>query len=136
LDFCDLEPNQARSRKVKLPEPLGEEVSPPSFDEWEAMKANVSKRLLLLVRFIECEAVRVSEALQLTYGDVDFAGGRVRVSKARTKGRTAGQRWLPVPDELLDEIDALVPLEDRHHTRRVWPKLTDTMVRDHLYRAC
>ena len=25
----------------------------------------------------------------------------MRVSKARTKGRTAGQRWLSVPDELL-----------------------------------
>ena len=37
----------------------------------------------------------------------------VVVSKARTKGRTAGQRWLPVPHEPLDEIADLAPLEDR-----------------------
>lgn len=100
------------------------------------MKANLSKRLMLVCRLIECEGVRVSEALGLTYGDVDFAGQRVRISRARTKGRTAGQRWLPVPAELLDEIAELVPLEDRHRDRQVFPGIADTQVRDHLYRAC
>jgi integrase len=95
LDFCDVEPNPARSPKVKLPKRVNEEVAPPQGDEWNAIKANVSKQVLLVARFIECEGVRVDEALRLTYGDVDFASGRVRVSKARTKGRTAGQRWLP-----------------------------------------
>jgi integrase len=52
------------------------------------------------------------------------------------EGRTAGQRWLPVPTELLDEMADLVPLEDRHCDRIVFPRLTDNQVRDHLYRAC
>ncbi len=121
---------------MKLPERAREEVSPPSSDEWRAIEANISKRLRVVVRFIECEGVRVSEALQLTYGDVDFANGRVRISKARTKGRTAGQRWLPVPDELMDEIAELVPLEDRQRDRRVFAGIADTHVRDGLYRAC
>jgi integrase len=41
-----------------------------------------------------------------------------------------------VPAELLDEIAELVPLEDRHRDRLVFPRLTDNQVRDHLYRAC
>jgi integrase len=97
LDFCDVTPNPARSPKVKLPERVKEEIAPPASDEWRAIKASLPKRLLLVSRFIECEAVRVSEALSLTYGDIDFAKGRVRISRARTKGGTAGQRWLPVP---------------------------------------
>jgi integrase len=136
LDYCDVTPNPARSPKVKLPERVKEEVSPPQSGEWTAMRENLSKRVSLVVRFIECEGVRVSEALGLTYGDVDFAAGRVRISKARTKGRTAGQRWLPVPAQLLDEIAELVPLEDRHRERLVFPRATENQVRDQIYRAC
>jgi integrase len=136
LDFCDVTPNPARSPKVKLPEQIKEEIAPPDSTEWVGIKRTLTPRLALVTRFIECEAVRVSEALDLTYGDVDFAGGRVRISRARTKGRTAGQRWLPVPPELLDEIGELVPLEDRHRDRLVFPRLTDNQVRDHLSRAC
>jgi integrase len=74
--------------------------------------------------------------LRLTYGDVDFNGSRICVGKARTKGRTAGQRWLPVPGGMPDQVAALVPLEDRERDRRVFPGLTDALVRKDLYRAC
>lgn len=52
------------------------------------------------------------EGLHLAEGLVCYAYVVV-VSKARTKERTAGQRWLPVPHEPLDEIADLAPLEDR-----------------------
>jgi integrase len=136
LDFCDVTPNPARSPLVKLPAQTTEEVNPPSAEEWAAIRATVSPRLSLLVRFIECLGLRVSEALKLTYGDVDFANRRVRISRARTKGRTAGQRWLDVPNELLGEIAELVPLEDRHRDRLVFPRITDVQVRNDIYRAC
>ena len=35
---------------------------------------------LLPVRLMEAGGLRVGELTQLTYGDVDFAGGRLRVS--------------------------------------------------------
>lgn len=136
LDYCDVTPNPARSPKVKLPDQAVEEINPPSADEWKVITAKVSSRLSLVVRFIECEGLRVSEALKLTYGDVDFANRRIRISRARTKGRTAGQRWLDVPNELLDEIDEFVPLEDRHRDRLVFPRITAMQIRDDLYRAC
>jgi integrase len=36
----------------------------------------------------------------------------------------------------LDEISDLVPLEDRHRERKVFPRLTDMTVRNQMYRAC
>ena len=109
LNFCEIEPNPARSPKVKGPALQGEEIAPPSRAEFDAIVGKLRRELVFPVRLMEAGGLRVGELTQLTYGDVDFAGGRLRVSKARTKGRTAGQRWLPVPDELLDEIDELVP---------------------------
>jgi integrase len=136
LDFCDVTPNPARSPKVKLPESVREEIAPPSGAEWTRIKARLSKKLALPLRLKECCALRTKEIRSLTYGDVDFAEGRIRVSRARTKRRTAGQRWLPVPPELLDAIDALVPLEDRHHDRRVFPKIEEWTLGAELERAC
>jgi integrase len=135
FDFADVTPNPVRSPKVKLPEDASEEIAPPAQADWNLIKTHIAKKLSLIVRYIECEGVRVSEALQLTYGDCDFTNGRVRISRTRTKS-AAGQRWLAVPDELLDEIAALVPLEDRHPDRLVFPRLTKAAVRDGLYRAC
>jgi integrase len=136
LDFCDVEPNPARSKKVRLPADETAEVEAPSNDEWLAIKQQASKRVSLALRLIEAEGLRVSEAAELTFGDVDFAEGRIRVSRARTKRRSAGQRWLPVPEELLGEIAALCPLEDRSRERRVFAGLDAWKVRDGLALAC
>lgn len=135
LDFADVEPNPARSRKVKLPARTAAEPSPPSSAEWRAAKAQLSPRLTLVARLIECDGLRIGEAMQLTYGDVDFQAERIRISRTRTKGGTAGQRWLPVPEDMLQEIDELVPLEDRSRGRRVFP-VTEGQIRGGLERAC
>src|SRR5205823_3243766 len=92
LDFCEVEPNPARSKRVRLPADETAEVEVPSNDEWQTIKRHVPKRVSLALRLIEAEGLRVSEAANLTFGDVDFAEGRIRVSRARTKRRTAGQR--------------------------------------------
>jgi integrase len=135
FDHADIEPNPVRSPKVKLPSRVSEEIAPPSQHDWDLIKKTIAKKLRLVCRFIECEGVRVSEALGLTYGNCDFTNGRVRISKTRTKS-AAGQRWLAVPDVFLDEIDALVPHEDRYPGRLVFPNLTKAAVRDGLYLAC
>jgi integrase len=136
LDFADVEPNPARSKKVRLPADETPEVEAPSNPEWAAILQNAPKRVLLALLLIEAVGLRVAEAVELTFGDVDFAEGRIRVSRARTKRRTAGQRWLPVPPELLDEIAALCPLEDRTIGRRVFSGLTEAAIRNGLALAC
>lgn len=138
LDYADVNPNPARSRKLKLPAGADEETQPPTQEEWEAIVATVRPRSKLIARLIEADALRVSEAVELQYGDVDFAEGRIRVSAARTKGRRGRRRarWVPVPPELLDAIADLCPLEDRTRERRVFPALTDSIVRHDVERAC
>ena len=44
---------------------------------------------------------------------LDFLDSKLRVAHGRTKGRTAGRRWVPQPPDLLDEIGALKAPEDR-----------------------
>ena len=77
-------------------------------------------RVSLALPLIEAVGLRVSAAADLTFGDIDFAEGRIRDLACSTKRRTAGQRWLPVPEVLLDEIAALCPLEDRRRERSVF----------------
>jgi integrase len=64
----------------------------PTTKEWQTIKRHVPRRILLALRLIEATGLRVSEAADLTFGDVDFAEGRIRVSRARTKRRTAEDR--------------------------------------------
>jgi integrase len=135
LDFADVQPNTARSPKVKLPSSAGEEPIPPSAAEWATITLHVRERSLLVLRLLEATALRVGEAVELQYGDVDFTEGRLRISRARSKGRTAGRRWLPVPPELLDEIADLCPVEDRTRDRRVF-SLNEAAVWQDLARAC
>lgn len=135
-DFCDLTPNPARSPRVKVPSDATAEPAPPSGDEWTRIKAKLTGTKSTVCRLCEADALRISEALELEWGDVDLAEGRIRISRARTKGRTAGQRWLRVPDQLLDELEHLCPLEDRHRDRRVFENVHDWQIRQHLTTAC
>jgi integrase len=82
LDFCDVIPNPARSPKVKLPEQHREEVAPPSQSEWRTILRSLPEGLRLVCRFIECEGVRISEALKLRVSD--FLCKRVRAVGLRS----------------------------------------------------
>lgn len=141
LDFADVFPNPARNPKVKLPAEDDEdeaEYEPPSSQEWAKIMLHIKARSRLVVRLIECAALRLSEASELTYGDIDFAEQRIRVSAARTKGRRGRRRprWVATPPELLDEIVDLCSLEDRARDRKVFDRLTDAVIYKDCVLAC
>jgi integrase len=119
LDYADIEPNPARSKKVKLPKGDLEEINPPATATWLLIRDHAKKRSVLPMRLMECCGLRIAECVNLTFGDIDFHEGRIRVSRARTK-TLSGQRWLNVPRELLNEIADLCPLEDRTAERPVF----------------
>lgn len=135
LDYANVEPNPARSRRVRLPAETREEPTPPTRQEWDLIKGRIPVKHLLVLRLIEATGLRVGEATSFTWGDIDFASGQLRVSAARSKGGTAGRRWLPVPPELLDRIGDLMPFEDRQRDRAVFP-VVRTTVRTALATAC
>jgi integrase len=85
---------------------------------------------------LEATALRVGELVKLQWGDVDLRSSRLRVSRARTKGRTSGQRFAQVPPPLMDELQELLPLEDRTAERRVFAGLSESSVKAAMWRAC
>jgi integrase len=134
LDFADLEPNPARSAKVKIPAGSQAEKTIPANQTWEAIRGQIKKRSQLAVRLMEACALRVTEATSLEWGDVDFVEGAIRIRRAATK-TAAGRRWVPVPAELLDDIADLLPLEDRSAERIVFAVNSGTVYRD-IVAAC
>jgi len=55
--------------------------------------------------------------VKLPWGDVDLAECRLRIG-----GKTsAARRWVPIPELLMEEIEATCPLDDRTALRRVFP---------------
>jgi len=137
LDFIELpNGNPGRHRNVRLPRQTREEPRPPTGKEFRTIAATVLPKYRLFIRILEATALRIGELSELTWGDVNSADAQLRISIMRTKGGTAGQRWAQVPRQLMDELEQLLPLEDRRPDRLVFPGLTGSAVRASMTRAC
>lgn len=134
LDFCDVDPNPARDRRVKLPALVGEEATPPDADHYLRILDSIAARMVLPLIVTEQTAMRVGEIAGLTWGDVDEAGLRFRLRAAQTK--TSRARWVQLPDWLMAEVSATCPREDRSPDRRVFPGFTGDAARHAMARAC
>lgn len=132
-----------RSKLIRLPKVVQEEVNAMSFAEFMALRKEFAEPtkpqsgqvsqaplLLLALDFIEATALRIGDAQKLLRGDVDFFEGKVRVSKAR--GKSAVSRWVPVPRMLLDEL-LKRPQEPGD---LLLPELTKMDMKGHMRRAC
>ncbi len=136
LDFADIHPNPARSRRVRLPAMPSGELNPPSTAHVAAILEFVPAKYRLQLRVLDWSGVRLGELQRLTWGDVDWREARLRIARGRTKGRTAGRRFVPLPTDLLAEVGDLLPLEDRDPQQPIWPALSDQGLRLALARAC
>lgn len=135
LDFAGVEPNPARDRKVKLPAYVRDEPVPPTSRQYLSLLEAISpERHRLPLVLIEQTGMRVGEVLELAWGDVDVAGCQARLRRSQTK--TKAPRWVQVPEWLMARLAETCPLEDRTATRRVFPGLTEGMVRKAITRAC
>jgi integrase len=83
---------------------------------------------------LDATGMRVGELEALTWGDVDEARSRLRVSRAVAK--TGRARWIVVPEPLFDAVVALVPRDDRTPERRVFQGMTADRLRTAIARAC
>jgi integrase len=133
IDFCGVEPNVARDRRLRVPRPVKAERDPPSAANVLAILERVPGRLRLALVTIEQTGLRVNEST-ITWGDVDMTGRRFRVPARKTKSKRA--KWVPVPRWLLDVIAATCPVEDRLGDRPVFPRVTDDQLRRAMARAC
>lgn len=96
----------------------------------------ISPRYRLPLRLLDWTGLRVGELAGLRWGDLDYRAARLRVARGRTKGGTAGRRWVPVPTGLLADIADLVPPEDRNLDEAIFPGFSDQGLRLAMTRAC
>jgi integrase len=134
LDFADVDPNPARSRKVRLPRVGREEPTPPPADHLELLLRSVTPEMALALVTIEQGCLRVNEAETLVWGDVDYQGSRLRLRSANTK--SARSRWVNLPAWLMERIGDTCPPEDRFENRRVFAGFTAQRARVAMTRAC
>jgi integrase len=135
LDYVGLDENPCRDARVKLPKRVREEPRPPSAEHFLAIVAAVHdpmRRLLLVT--LEQGALRLGEAISLTWGDVDRAGLRLRLPRSATKRDQA--RWVYLPEWLIEAIEALCPFDDRTPDRRVFQGVTEATIYQTMLRAC
>jgi integrase len=134
LDFAGVQPNPVRDRGVKLPRGEHAEISPPSAEHVEAVVRILPSRYRLPALVLDGTGMRVGELERLTWGDVDEARGRWRVSAGASK--TGRARWVKVQPELFVAISALVARDDRTPERPVFQGFGADRFRTAVTRAC
>jgi integrase len=134
LDYAAVDPNPARDPRVKLPKRVREEPKPPPAEHVEAILSAIGAKWRLSLITIEQGALRLGEAVNLTWGDVDAAGLRLRLPRSATKRDRA--RWVYLPEWLIEAIEATCPLEDRVAERRVFQGITEASTYQAMARAC
>jgi integrase len=133
LDFAGVDPNPARDDRVRLPRQESVPVEPPSAGEVEAIIANAPQRHRLAVRTLAETGMRVGELCALAWGDVDEAGSRFRVKTGKT---AAARRWVIVPAELMVDVCASTPPDDRTADCSVFGTVTPRSIGNVVTRAC
>lgn len=134
FDFVGAEPNPARDSRIKLPRRDTEEANPPSDEHYLAILDKLIDRWRLFFVTIEQGALRPGEAAKLTWGDVDVAGSRLRLSFSDTKTQTS--RWVQLPQWLTEALEATCALEDRVPGRKVFQGRNESAARQAMRRAC
>jgi integrase len=77
--------------------------------------------------------LRASRFRPVEWQDVDVANSRFRIRNGKT---AAARRWLVLPDDLMDEIVASTPPDDRTAERRVFSGFTPDVAKNVMARAC
>jgi integrase len=135
LDYAGLtgDTNPARDPRLRLPRQRYELVEPPSAVEVDAIISNVPKRWRLPLRVLEQTGMRVGEAHELEWQDVDVAGSRFRVRHGKT---ASARRWVAVPSWLMVDMQETCPPDDRTAERRVFAGFTPDAAKNAMRKAC
>lgn len=135
FDYAGVAPNPARDKlTVKLPRETRLEPKPPTADHVLAAYRLLPRVYRLPLLVLDATGMRVGELEQLTWGDVDEARSRWRVSQAVSK--TGRARWVSLPPVLFDAVCALLPRDDRVPERRVFQGFGADRFRTAIARAC
>lgn len=104
--------NPFRDRRVRMPAPDHEDITPPPWAHVAAVLPLVPRQVRLALILLERTGMRVGEACRLTWGDLDVPRCQLRVRRSSTKS-AAGRRMVPIDAGLMDHLDGLLAREDR-----------------------
>jgi integrase len=109
--------------------------APPETAHVEAVIRALPARYRLPVLALDATGARISELVELTWGDIDEHAGRWRVRADTAK--TGIPRWIdPVDPDVHAAVCSLTPREDRDLSAQVFPGLGDARLRVAITRAC
>ncbi len=135
LEENGVEPNPARSKRIRLPHEEREEINPPTAAHVEAVYRLLAPSYRLPLLWLDWSGARVASVDLLRVGDYDERDRRVRLRASTTKTRAA--LWVELPDPLADAIEAtLPPREDRSPDAPLFPHTTADRLRTAIGRAC
>lgn len=134
FDYAGVTPNPARSRQLRIPKFIREDITPPTADHLVRALTVIPERYQLPLITLEQTAMRVGEAETLVWGDVDEANNKFRLRAASTK--TSRARWVQVPEWLMQLVSATCPVDDRTPSRRVFQRFRQDEARKQLKAAC
>jgi integrase len=135
FDYAGVDPNPARDKRtIKLPRAEREEIKPPTAEHIRAVHALLGTQHRLPLLTLDDTGMRLSELAELTWGDVDEARGRWRISASTSK--TGKARWVRVTPTIFAAVMDLCPRDDRAPERRVFEGFGGDRFRTAIGRAC
>ena len=135
LEDNGVEPNPARSKRIRLPHEEQEEIVPPTAEHVEAVYRLLARDYRLPLLWLDWSGARVASVESVLVGDYDEQARRVRLRASTTKTRAA--LWVELHDALADSIEAtLLPREDRDAAAPLFPSVTADRLRTAIARSC
>jgi integrase len=135
LEEQAVDPNPARSTRVRLPREEYVELEPPTAEQVEAVYRLLAPAYRLPLLWLDWSGARVASVETLQVGDYDEPGRRVRLRAATQKQRRA--LWVELPDVLAEAIETtLGPREDRDPETSLFPRASADRLRTAIARAC
>ena len=135
LEDNGIDPNPARSKRVRLPHEEPTELDPPTAEHVEAVLRLLPHSYRLPLLWLDWSGARLASVETVVVGDYDEPRRRVRLRASTTKTRAA--LWVELPDALAEAIEAtLPPREDRDPSAPLFPGVGADRLRVAIARAC
>jgi integrase len=135
LEENGIDPNPARSKRLRLPHEEQEELNPPTAAHVEAVYRLLASSYRLPLLWLDWSGARVGSIDALQVGDYDERERRVRLRRSTTKTRAA--LWVELHPTLADRLEATLPArEDRDVKAKLFPDCSADRLRTAIARAC
>jgi len=135
LEENGIDPNPARSKRIRLPHEEPVDIEPPTSAHVEAVCRLLPSAYRIPLLWLDWSGARLASIENVLVGDYDEPARRIRLRASTTKTRRA--LWVELPDVLADAIEAkLPPREDRDPDAPLFPEVGAARLRTSIARAC